>query len=95
MGNWQRDQISAMAASTHLVGTRLTRNPTRTAPSEKKAKKLVPIRPNWAWVRPTSRMIGTADKPSTALSAKLSSMNAKSIRTIVHAREAAVLCTMI
>ena len=46
IGSWIADHASTIASSTHRVGARLTRNPISTVEIEKKAKKLVPIRPN-------------------------------------------------
>src|SRR6516162_5386599 len=88
IGNWVSAQISPITPSRICVGTRLAMKPTTTAEIEKKRKKALPTFPNCSLVNWRSRMIGTAERPMMALSAKLISMNRNSMPTTAHARRA-------
>jgi hypothetical protein len=68
-----------------MSATRLATKPTRIAESENRKKKLDPTSPNCLGVSSSSCMIGTAARPTTALSAKLSSMQRNKRPVIVHA----------
>ena len=69
MGNSAADQATPIHPMMDLVRTRFARKPTATPEAENSRKKALPSIPNWTWLRPSSRMMGTLDRPTTALSA--------------------------
>jgi hypothetical protein len=66
--------------------TRSAIRPTAMPESENSTKNALPTRPNWACVSCMSCIIGIATRPSTALSAKLISMNRNSEATMTQRR---------
>jgi hypothetical protein len=74
MGNCTSAQMAAKTNSTQRVATRLAMKPTTMADNEKRKKNDDPSRPNCFGVSSSSAMIGTPARPTTILSAKLTSM---------------------
>src|SRR6516164_4690960 len=85
IGNCASAQIKASTRSTQRVGTRLTMKPTTMAEMENRKKKDEPSRPNCSGSSFSSFMIGTPARPTTILSAKLTSMNRNSRKVILQA----------
>ena len=87
IGSCVADHTPAMIKSSHFTGKRPTTNmPTAMPDSENNRKKLLPIRPNSFGLKPSSFIIGTADRPNTSLSKKLSVWNRNSMMRTAIAR---------
>src|SRR4051794_40074571 len=85
IGNCATDQITAIASSTHRVGTLLTTKPTTMAEIENSRKNEEPSCPNCSGSSFSSVMIGTPARPTTILSAKFTSMNRNKRNVIFQA----------
>ena len=85
IGNWATDQTTAITSSTQRVSTRLTMKPTTMAEVENSRKNEDPRNPNCSGLSFSSSMIGAPARPTTILSAKLTSMNRNRRNVIVQA----------
>src|SRR5215475_1786504 len=85
IGNCDSDQMIAITSSTQRVGTRLTMKPTMMAEIENSRKKDEPSSPNCSASSLRSFMIGTPARPTTILSAKLTTMNRNRRKVIFQA----------
>src|SRR3569833_1957586 len=85
IGNCVSAQITASVNSTQRVGTSLTMKPTTIAEIENRKKNDEPSRPNCSGSSFSSVMIGTPARPTTILSAKITSMIRNRINVTVQA----------